>query len=161
MLLLSSNYANNIALQFLSLLESHNRILFQLYEDEETEEPDIFLSKIDNENEYSEYDIYDQNSKESTTEMNDTVDTNTESYRSAADLTKDVKDEIVTRNKRNVIGATDDGVLVNAESYAEKKRRNHTAMYSKDGISITSVPAQPSSFGYGHSIKNQKCYISH
>lgn len=54
-------------------------------------------------------------------------------------------------NKRSVVAATKDGVLINSESYAEIKAKNSsknkTANQHYRGKSVSAIPAKPSTFG--------------
>ncbi|XP_050497242.1 protein eiger isoform X1 [Diabrotica virgifera virgifera] len=66
-------------------------------------------------------------------------------YQSAANLTKDASSP--QRSKRSVIAATDDGVIINSESYAERRAKNLSSRYTLKGGSVTQYPARPSSIG--------------
>lgn len=89
-------------------------------------------------------------------------------YDSAMNYTKDLKQDYYSDNdnsddtdsddddnkildKRSVVSATKDGILINSESYAEVKAKNSsqemkdTDYYKR--VSISALPAKPSSFG--------------
>lgn len=74
-----------------------------------------------------------------------------EEYESATNLTKDAKDNEGKRVKRSVVAETEDGVLVNSESYAEVKAKNSTHKKRvnrfRDGKTVTATRAKSSAFG--------------
>ncbi|XP_076261544.1 TNF superfamily member 12 eiger [Rhynchophorus ferrugineus] len=59
-----------------------------------------------------------------------------------------------SRQKRNIVGSTDDGVFVSSESYADHRRFNfsHSRYPNLKGLSVASMPAQPSYIGSYSSI---------
>ncbi|XP_072402187.1 uncharacterized protein egr [Diabrotica undecimpunctata] len=122
----------------------------EVYDSEE--EPQIVVSDDLLEYEYDE----DPNPDNDTNIANDSyflklmhrlnlTTTSDDKYQSAANLTKDATS--ATRSKRSVIAATDDGVIINSESYAERRAKNLSSRYALRGGSVTQYPARPSSIG--------------
>ncbi|XP_018578100.1 protein eiger [Anoplophora glabripennis] len=114
-----------------------------VYEDpeEQTEAASETLSMSPDE--YDDDMEYDYDHLNETAELDRII----ENLRLATNLTKDGKEN--SRTKRNVVAATEDGVIINSESYAERKAKNNTRRdrYRLRGQSITAMPARPSSFG--------------
>lgn len=82
-------------------------------------------------------------------ELEETTDLDglTEDPKLSTNLTKEGSESL--RRKRNIVAATDDGIVINSESYAERKSKNNTRRdrYRMRGHSITAMPARSSSIG--------------
>ncbi|KAG5875312.1 hypothetical protein JTB14_022223 [Gonioctena quinquepunctata] len=124
-------------------------------EDDLDKDPEILpgIKPDANFNEYIDYENYEQANE---TENNST---GYHQYQSPINLTKDGKE--FPRNKRDIVAATQDGVVINYESYAEKKAKNGTAQNTSKGKLVTAYPAMPSSIGSPLPVHSQSYYATH
>ncbi|CAH1153749.1 unnamed protein product [Phaedon cochleariae] len=120
-------------------------------DDSETDQPHEDLAEN-----LSDYmDNYYANSNDSEETPRDTRE-----YESPFNLTKIMRE---SRAKRNIVAATQDGVIINSESYAQKKASNATRRYTLKGHSVTAYPGKSSSIGspwpiYPHSYHTTPKY---
>lgn len=155
------------------------------FEDEEDMESNDYAqySKVvlptDWTREYDDYDTYDQSTENDSKQIDDSYfdillnnlrksDNNSNiTHSSPVNLTNDEKE--LKRLKRNIVAATDDGVIINSESYAEKKSKNLSSRYPVGGGTVTQYPAQPSAMGspwpvyphpYGSTPSNNKVKVN-
>nr|XP_023016382.1 uncharacterized protein LOC111505750 [Leptinotarsa decemlineata] len=138
----------------LNLLDNEfiNTIIGAEYEDipvddMEDLEDDIILEPEEN------Y-IYFENDDQ--TNRNENNQTENSRYESPMNLTKEGKESV--RIKRDIVAATQDGVVINSEPYAERKAKNNTTQYTVRGKSVTAFPAKPSSIGSQWPIHPQSYY---
>lgn len=126
-----------------SIADFENDILYEEDPEEQTEATSEFVLRLPEDyDDDLEYDYYLDRFNES-----NGFEGLMENLKLAANLTKEGKE--TSRTKRNVVAATEDGVVINSESYAERKAKNNTRRdrYRLRGQSITAMPARPSSFG--------------
>ncbi|XP_057661736.1 protein eiger [Diorhabda carinulata] len=105
--------------------------------------------------EYDDYETYDQSTQNDSKQLDyfevlleklRKIDNNSDTpYSSTINSTNEEKE--LNRSKRNIVAATDDGVIINSESYAEKKSKNLTSRYPTGGGTVAQYPAQPSAIG--------------
>ncbi|KAJ8980581.1 hypothetical protein NQ317_018708 [Molorchus minor] len=101
--------------------------------------PKIYMGEIEESPKYFEYDSYDQASTNSIDNTNDNeMPESMESMLLVNNLTKQGKAS--RREKRNIVASTQDGILINSESYAEKRARNSTRHRSRPRSRYVTVP---------------------
>ncbi|KAJ8938826.1 hypothetical protein NQ314_011317 [Rhamnusium bicolor] len=113
-----------------------------LYDDDQTD-PDILLGRPDEPSYYFEYENYDQPMLNKTDVIDENIKELLDNIKTVTDdFTKQAKQ--LPRKRRNVIAATNDGIVINSESYAERRARNNTRnkIHSRNGFAASAVSSE-------------------